>query len=615
MCGIVGILYHDPQRKCLEEMLVKMRDLMVHRGPDDAGIYLDGSLGLGQRRLSIIGLTTGHQPMSNEDNSLWIIFNGEIYNYRTLKQTLLGRGHVFKSESDTEVILHLYEDMGEDCVHKLNGMFAFAIWDNRKRCLFLARDRMGIKPLYYAPTPKAFLFSSEIKSLFASDCISPECNDEAVPEYFLFRNVAGERTLFKGVHALLPGHSMKVSNGEVETRQYWSPFPEEINTRISFEQAREELSCLLHDSIKIRMMSEVPLGTFCSGGIDSSLVTAIAARQVSHPINTFSVGFHEAEYDETKYAQLVSARYHTNHHEIKLDSREFADLLPKMIWQNDEPLNFANSVQIYAISKLAKEHVTVVLTGEGADELFAGYPRYQIPQLVATLQKFPQFFIPLLKLAAKVTNDHRIEKLLKFSTSSIDDTILLNNASVDREYLINILNINDTANIPYRLESLNKAKSLPEPVSQLSLLDQLTYLVSILYRQDKMSMAASVEARVPFLDYRIVEFANSLPIHFKLKNGKRKLIIREIAQPLLPREIITRKKSGFGVPLSDWFKSDKGIGGVLKDISVEKWNNSIHIDKSFLNKILIEHNAKKQDHSELLWSVVNYSIWYKTFFD
>jgi asparagine synthase (glutamine-hydrolysing) len=612
MCGIVGVLYHDQQRKCSEQMLSRMRDFMIHRGPDDLGLYTDGNLGLGHRRLSIIGVATGHQPLSNEDDSLWIVFNGEIYNYKAIRNNLINKGHKFKSESDTEVILHLYEEMGDECVKELNGMFAFAIWDTKAKSLFLARDRMGIKPLYYASTDKAFLFSSEIKALFESDCLVPECNNEAVPEYFLFRSVAGERTLFKGVYSLLPGHTMRISGGNEKTKQYWTPYPDEINTSITYQQAQEELLFLLQDSVRIRMMSEVPLGTFCSGGIDSSLVTAVAAQEVSHPINTFSVGFYETEYDETGYARLVSARYNTDHHEIKLDNAEFADLLPGMIWHNDEPLNFANSVQIYAISKLAKDHVTVVLTGEGADELFAGYPRYQIPQLVAMLKKFPKLYIPILKLLYTLTGDHRFGKLLRSSRSTIRDALLFNSAPVTEEQLHDPLDMKVKASFPFREECLDKTYNLTNPVGQLSLLDQLTYLVSILYRQDKMSMGASVEARVPFLDYRIVELANSLPMRFKLGKGKRKRLVQDVAQSYLPREIINRKKSGFGVPLANWFKQKNGLGAMAEELSDDNTLENVFSSKE-MSKIVAEHNSGKSDHSDIMWNLINFKIWKKTF--
>lgn len=609
MCGIVGVLYKDPQKICSEKMIVRMRDLMFHRGPDDQGVYLDGNLGLGHRRLSIIGLTTGHQPLSNEDSSIWIVFNGEIYNYKTLKKDLINRGHVFKSESDTEVILHLYEDMGEKCVNELNGMFAFAIWDTKERTLFLARDRMGIKPLYYAATEKAFLFSSEIKSLFESDCLSPKCNDEAVPEYFLFRDVAGERTLFKGVNVLLPGHSMNVSARNIRTRQYWTPYPTEIKNNISFDQAREELSYLLQDSVKIRMMSEVPLGTFCSGGIDSSLVTAIAAQNVSHPINTFSVGFHETEYDETEYAQLVSRKYNTNHHEIKLDNKEFTELLPKMIWQNDEPLNFANSVQIYAISKLAKKHVTVVLTGEGADELFAGYPRYLIPKLVISYKKFPHIFKKLFEIGTNFFKDHRIEKLKYNSKYSRQDLLLYNSSFLKKEFITEILLNCGHADFSFRDECIKTGESIGmDFVTNLSLLDQQNYLLSILNRQDKMSMAASIESRVPFLDHRIVELSNRLPPEYKMKRFQTKVVLKKLARPLLPMSVINRRKSGFGVPIGQWLRESDGMGQ-LADALYQDSSLNDYFDKKRLDEIVSEHKSGIHDHSELLWTIINFQTW------
>jgi asparagine synthase (glutamine-hydrolysing) len=381
MCGIVGIVYKNQEKTVSETEVVGMRDLLVHRGPDDHGIFIDGNVGLGHRRLSIIDLSSGHQPMTNEDETLWIVFNGEIYNFQNLREDLLNKGHTFKTKSDTEVILHLYEEKGEDCPAALNGIFAFAIWDKKNRSLFLARDHMGIKPFYYSETRDAFLFSSEIKSIVRSGHVEARCNEKVIPEYFIFRHVSGQNTLFQGIKSLLPAHSMVFKDGEVQTKDYWSPFPREKERHISFDVAAEELSWLIQDSVKKQLISDVPLGTFCSGGVDSSLVTAMASRLVGRPINTFSVGFHENGYDETVYARMVSEQYGTSHHEVRLTNEEFTELLPRMIWHNDEPLNFANSIQIYAISKLAKKHVTVVLTGEGADELFGGYPRYLLPKM------------------------------------------------------------------------------------------------------------------------------------------------------------------------------------------------------------------------------------------
>ncbi len=364
-----------------------MRDLLVHRGPDDAGSHIDGHVGLGQRRLSIIDLSSGHQPMTNEDGTLWIVFNGEIYNFQALRERLVGKGHQFRTRSDTEVILHLYEEEGPDCARSLNGIFAFAIWDSRDQSLFLARDHMGVKPLYYAVTDDALVFASEIKSIVNSGYVEPRCRDEGVFEYFVFRHVSGERTLYRDVNCLLPAHTLVLKNGDVRIRQFWSHYPERAEPPTSLAGAAEKLTTLIQDAVSMQMVSDVPLGTFCSGGVDSSLVTAFAARLTEKRINTFSVGFHEPDYDETQFARLVSKQYGTIHHELKLGNEEFADLLPTMIWHNDAPLNFANSIQIYAISKLAKEFVTVVLTGEGADELFAGYPRYLVPSLSHCLRQ------------------------------------------------------------------------------------------------------------------------------------------------------------------------------------------------------------------------------------
>ena len=421
MCGIVGIINRDEDSPCNQQNLIAMRDLQAHRGPDDSGLFAKDHIGLGHRRLSIIDISSGQQPMTNEDRTLWIVFNGEIYNYRELRSELRNRGHIFRTESDTETILHLYEEEAENCVNKLNGMFAFAIWNDRDKSLFLARDRIGIKPLYYALAKKSFLFASEIKSLFVDDMVPAQINEDAIAEYFTFRDIGGEATLFRGVKTLQPGHFLKFSKDQVEISQYWSPFPHNRVFGMRENDAVAELESLLLDSVRIRLMSDVPLGTLCSGGIDSSLVTAIAAGYAGENLNTFSVGFHESDYDETDFAQTVSRKYATKHHEARLSGVEYAELLPEMIWQNDLPLNFANSIQIYAISKLAKDFVTVVLTGEGADELFGGYPRYHIPKLALRYQNAPKIVQKMISLGTKYFQEHRIEKVLSYKDSSLED--------------------------------------------------------------------------------------------------------------------------------------------------------------------------------------------------
>ena len=613
MCGIVGIVYRDNSRKVTEPELVDMRDLLVHRGPDDQGLFIDGNAGLGHRRLSIIDLSSGHQPMANEDKTLWIVFNGEIYNFQDLRKDLLKKGHVFRTKSDTEVIIHLYEEKGEDCAAELNGIFAFAIWDKRKRSLFLARDHMGIKPVYYAMTKEAFLFSSEIKSIVQSGHLEARCNEEVIPEYFVFRHVSGENTLFKDVKSLLPAHSMVLKDGEIRGKEYWSPFPKEKGPSISFDSAAEELSWLIQDSVKKQLISDVPLGTFCSGGVDSSLVTAIAARLVDKPINTFSVGFYEDGYDETHYARMVSKQYKTNHHEVKLSNQEFADLLPKMIWHNDEPLNFANSIQIYAISKLAKDHVTVVLTGEGADELFGGYPRYFLPKMAGWFRRIPFWLRKALAGSCHLYGDHRLEKIIRVSGYSSEDAFVFNAGFLDKDFIREILPRSAPNGFPYRQDNLKKGQNLSlDSITRLSLLDQQNYLVSILNRQDKMSMAASIESRVPLLDYRIVDFSNKLPSEYKMKGFKTKLLLKKIAAKYLPDGIVYRKKSGFGVPLNKWLRGPEGIGKFI-DFLRDNSANFNYIEKKSLEKLLMEFQSGSVDHSDFLWAAINLRIWKEVF--
>jgi len=613
MCGIVGLMYHDAQKACEKNAIVKMRDVMTYRGPDDAGLYLDGNLGLGHRRLSIIGLTTGHQPLSNEDDTLWIVFNGEIYNYRELKEGLIKKGHVFRTESDTEVILHLYEEEKEKCVNSLNGMFAFAIWNTRNRSLFIARDRMGIKPLYYANNKDVFAFSSEIKSLLECDQIPKSCNDESVLEYFLFKNVAGENTLYKGVNALLPGHTMTIdADGKLSINQYWEPYQQEVLQNIGYDEAMEEMERLLVDSVRIRMISEVPLGTFCSGGVDSSLVTAIAAQQVDHPVNTFSVGFYESGYDETHFARIVSDKYHTHHHEVKLSEKEYMDLLPKMIWHNDEPLNFSNSVHIYAISKLAKQHVTVVLTGEGADELFMGYPRYQIPKLLSHIRRYGAIGRFLINLATGITKDHRFQKLEKFAKSNHYDTLIFNSTGADPDEFEKMYLGSNKGYGTYRMDRLKQAEYTKNLLDNVSLLDQHTYLVSILYRQDKMSMAASVEARVPFLDYRLVEFANKLPEKYKLRGLSTKKMVKDLSKKYLPHSIINRKKSGFGVPVVEWMRGNTLMSEICDSLPNDN-RITEYFDSADIKNMVEKHKKGEEDNSEFLWPALNFVLWREKF--
>ncbi|HTM31102.1 MAG TPA: asparagine synthase (glutamine-hydrolyzing) [Vicinamibacterales bacterium] len=608
MCGIAGLVYRDPSRQCEESTVLAMRDVMPYRGPDDAGLYVSGPVGLGHRRLSIIDLGGGHQPMANAASTHWIIFNGEIYNYRELRQDLLQRGHTFRTQSDTEVILALYAERGERCVEAMNGMFAFAIWDAAAGTLFLARDRMGVKPLYYAETSDAFVFGSEIKALFASGLVKAECRRDALAEYLVYRQVAGDQALFAGVRSLPPGCTMTLQAGEARVRRYWSPLPDGIPADLSYEAAVTRLSELLDDAVRLRLISDVPVGTFCSGGVDSSLVTAIAARRKGEGVNTYSVGFDEPDFDESAYAEQVAAHCRTRHHRLTVGNVEFDELLPRMIWHNDEPLDFANSVQIFALSRLSKQEVTVVLTGEGSDELFAGYPRYRIPDLSRSYRLVPR----PVRRALTAVGDHRFAKLDRYASTGAEDALLYNASYLRPELVAELAPSLPPASLASRRASLEATASLPlDTIGRVSLLDQQTFLIGILHRQDKMSMAASIESRVPFMDYRVVEFANRLPSRFKVRRGSGKAVVKDVARTLLPPEIVDRRKSGFGVPLARWFRSNEGLGARLNSLADSAAADVF--DGGVLQRLVREHRSGAADHSELLWTALNVALWRDAF--
>lgn len=612
MCGIVGLFLTrsacDPQR------LTAMRDSVVHRGPDGAGNFVEGPLGLGHRRLSIIDLGTGQQPMQTEDGRFVITYNGEIYNYRELRKELEARGARFLTQSDTEVILQAHEHWGDDAIVRLNGIFAYALWDKQTQRLLLVRDRAGIKPLYYSSGPDGIAFASEIKALFESGLVKPRLNQKRVAEYLLYRQVAGHENLFADVHVLPPGHSMEVIAGRPsEPKQYWSVRDQPPRFGGSYQEAVDALDAALQRAVARQLMADVPLGTFCSGGIDSSLITAIAARHASNKINTFSVGFHEDAYDESAYARMAAEACGTIHHELRIDEREYAELLPHLIWHHDLPLNFANSVHIHAVSKLARKHVTVVLTGEGADELFGGYPRYYIPRLLQPVAAIPRPLRAALFGLLAYAPDSRIRKLADFASRPISDSLLYNCTGTDPVRARQVMGSSTGASLEFREACIQDAQRRGlDPVTTLATLDFQTYLVSILNRQDKMSMATSIEARVPFLDNEIIDFARSLPLQFKQTFGHRKRVLKDVALRYLPKEIITRRKSGFGVPLQPWFAGRGPMAALLEDALRAPQTTEL-LDSNALQTLLTEHRSGAADHSELLWGVLNLALWRKAF--
>lgn len=606
MCGIVGILSLDGSY-IDQRILEKMRDTMIHRGPDDSGVFIVKNVGLAHRRLSIIDLSGGHQPMSNEDGTVWITYNGEVYNFKDLYNDLSSRGHNFKTKSDTEVIIHAYEEYGMDCVHKFNGMFAFAIWDSRHQLLWLARDRLGVKPLYYTIWNGKFIFASEIKAIIAYDEYPREVNSEIIREYLIFRFVAGSATFFKHIFNMLPGHILKLKDGKLEIRKYWDIEFDNENFLKDKDAAVKTLDQLLSDSVSKRLISDVPLGTFNSGGIDSSLITAYACLKKNEALHTFSVGFYEKEFDESYYAKKISEKYQTIHHELRVGGSEFADLLPKMIYYNDEPLNHPNSILIYKISKLAKNYVTVVLTGEGADELFAGYPRYLIPKLLRIIEIVPLMSL-LLKILKNLRKSHRIAKLTMLLDEKEENRLLYNSSFINPKISECVLNQKiKEDDLAYRLRILQSSNF--NSLNQLLYLDIKTYLVSILLRQDKMSMAASIESRVPYLDYRIAEFSFKIDPELKQNILLTKYVLRKVAGSYLDSKIIRRRKSGFGVPLFTWLRNKNYLGRYFELL------DNPQIDCIDYNKIrkTLKGKTDKVDYTELAWCLINLELWHRIF--
>lgn len=611
-------------------VLERMRDVITHRGPDDEGIFIDGAVGLGHRRLSIVDVAAGHQPMTNEDGSLHITFNGEIYNHADFRLELEARGHVYQTHCDTETILHLYEEHGEHCVDYLRGMFAFAIWDRRRKELFVARDRLGVKPLYYVHTDDGSLFfGSEIKTLLEAGAIKPEINCPALPDYLANHATSGEETLFRGVKRLLPGHVMVWCDGKLQISRYWDvSFARQPDEGRNDKDYIAEWSELFNTSVRLRLMADVPLGMFLSGGIDSSAIAAVMSRMVNEPIKTFAVAFKEREANELEYARLVSRAFKTNHREIVVKPEEFFAALPKLVWHEDEPLAHPSSVALYFVSLLASQHVKVVLTGEGSDELLAGYARYRKTILNLALgaryhRLAPSSVRNLLRKQIEVMPGAKLrQKLLRTFLAVAPDieSIYFDNFAVfPRAMQPELL----APEMKERVGSIDPYAGLREVLEQTdatSFLDRLlyadikTYLHELLMKQDQMSMATSVESRVPFLDHKLVEFTSGLPERLKLRGWTTKYVLRQSMKGILPETILSRPKMGFPVPIGAWFRG--AYASVIDDYVLSERALSRGIfSPDFVRSLVRRHQTGGENHSERLWALVNFEIWQRQFFD
>lgn len=624
MCGICGVHEYQGRRPVDKHTLEAMLQVVRHRGPDDEGLYFDHNLGLGMRRLSIIDLAGGHQPIFNEDGSIVIVFNGEIYNYRELAPQLEARGHVLKTACDTEVIVHLYEDLGEACVHHLRGMFAFAIWDTRRRRLFIARDRLGIKPLYYTQAGGRLIFGSEIKAILQHPEVQARLDFEALGHYLSLKYVPAPRTMFAGISSLPPGHLLLCDAHGVTVQPYWDvSFLTSDNQRNEAAYA-EQLEELLRESVKLRLRSDVPFGAFLSGGVDSSTVVALMSQFLDEPVKTFSVGFDSGgqEADELPYARLIAQQYRTEHREIIVTAQDFMDLAEKVLWHLDQPIADQATIATYMVSKLAAQHVKMVLTGEGGDELFAGYARYAGEQFSPLFQRIPAPAKSLaLALSAHVPGLRR-PKIALYALCQANETNRLTNwfplfngdmktallsAELKRE-------LNGASAEDVFAQYLARTNATT-PLNRMLYVDTKLWLPDyLLLRGDKLSMAASLEARVPLLDHKLVEFAASLPAHLKLNRLARKYLLKQVSRTLVPDQIIRRKKEGFPIPIASWFRGQ--ARSFMRDIlSPTAIRQRGLFNLNYVNNLLDEHETGMADHSYLLWGLMSVELWHRLFID
>jgi asparagine synthase (glutamine-hydrolysing) len=630
MCGIAGIVASDRLSDEERARLTRMRDVLAHRGPDEAGLYCDDHAGLAHRRLSIVDLAQGHQPLANEDGTVHVAFNGEIYNHADIRPDLESAGHRYRTRCDTETIVHAYEQWGDACVERFRGMFAFAVWDSRRRRLLLARDRMGIKPLYWTVVDGRLVFGSEVKAILESGLIRADANDRAIPELLATRYLSGAETLFRCIYRLPPGHVLTFERGAVVTRQWWDVpvgHPDPAVSRLSDAEAVDQFRARLEDAVRARLMSDVPLGMFLSGGLDSSAIAALMARMIDRPIETFSVAFRQRAYSELDYARQVVAAIHAVPHEIIIDDADFFSALPRLVWHEDEPIAHPSSVPLYFVSKLAREHVTVVLTGEGSDELLAGYGKYPRALLnwragrfwgIAPdpIRQFVQNTI-VPRLPARVGRYARRSFLAMPRTP--EAMFFDNFAAIGLSRQSILLDARVAAGATPEAYAASRTY-FDSPNGRSTTLDRLlyadlkTYLVELLMKQDQMSMAASIESRVPFLDHHLVEFAAALPPRMKLRRFTTKWILREAIASLLPPGILTRRKMGFPVPFGQWMR---GAGaGLARDVLlVRKARQRGITDPAAVSTLIDAHAKGALDGADAIWSLLNLEIWYRTFID
>ncbi|HZS10442.1 MAG TPA: asparagine synthase (glutamine-hydrolyzing) [Blastocatellia bacterium] len=622
MCGIVGFINTERERTADERLARAMAAAIIHRGPDDEGFYSSRNVALGMRRLSIIDLAGGHQPIPNEDGSVWVVFNGEIYNFRELREKLVARGHQLKTSSDTEVIVHLYEDYGDELVRHLNGMFAFALWDERRERLLVARDRMGEKPLYWTLTDSAFIFASELKALLTHPTVERKLNLSALRKYLFYECVPSPHAIIEGVRKLAPAHRLIFERGTVREERYWKLDYDVEKTRISEAEAIDEVRGRLREAVQLRLIADVPLGVLLSGGVDSSSVAALARESAAGRVKTFSIAFDEKSFDESNYARAVAEHLGTEHFEHRFTEREMLELVPEIPRLLDEPLGDSSLIPTYLVSRFTREHVTVALGGDGGDELFAGYPTYVAHRMAGYYRSLPQFVrhhvIEPVVASLPVSTDN-----LSFDFKAkrfVRGAALLDGTrhqswmgsfdEAQQRLLLNpeILSAFPDEEVFSEVRAYDYRNGL-DIVERMMTFDAQQYLSEgVLVKVDRASMAASLETRAPFLDHTFIEFLTRLPVSFKLRGFTTKYILKQAMRDKLPAQVIDRPKKGFGMPVAEWVKGE--LRPLVREMfSPDRLKRHDLFNLKYVERMLSEHESGIADNRKLIWTLLMFEMW------
>ncbi|MBK8465833.1 MAG: asparagine synthase (glutamine-hydrolyzing) [Chloracidobacterium sp.] len=628
MCGIAGWVKIDKNDSSpnSESVLHSMCETIVHRGPDSEGIWMDDTVALGMRRLSIIDLHTGDQPVYSEDKSIVVMMNGELYNYREVKADLEKRGHKFVTQTDTEIVPHLYQEYGDDFVDHINGMFAITLWDTRKKRLVIARDRYGEKPLYYGVFDDKLIYASESKALLAHPSVSPELDTEAMRQYLSFDYVPAPRSIYKGINKLPAAHIMTVENGEVKTRRYWNLSFAKNGHKPSIEQAASDLRELLSDSVRMRLVADVPLGILLSGGVDSSTVAAFATQHATETVKTFSIGFTEDSFDETRYAREVAAHLGTDHYEEILSAQKAGDLISEIGTWLDEPLSDGSLIPTYLLARFVRKHVTVALGGDGGDEIFAGYPMYYGHKVASAYGAIPQFLRsgliePVVRRLPVSTKNLSFDyKAKRFVKSANYETIQRHHswfgsftADEQKQLLTENVLSQTSGDIYAGPRSLLDICDAKDEIERMQYLDMNFYMAEdILTKVDRASMAVSLETRAPFLDPRIGQFAASLPLDYKLRGSKGKYILKKSVEGLLPSSILHRSKKGFGIPIAEWLKGR--LNPLMHELlAPARLKDQGLFESDHVQTLISDHEKGIASNHKQLWTLLVFQLWYDRF--